>query len=217
MTNSLASVATTLIDPAATYWHVIPLPWGTRPALVHGTTYHVVIESDYDPDASNCIQFDTDAVASGAQICQYYDEAWSPLALKNWCVKVIVMDTNGQDLHFGEGTLVTQNETNLIPSNPSDDQGYSATQITGANPVWTVTPLDTLDAEMDLKALFDDEDELCVFAQVGSASGNTVEYLMEHGIVHSAETSERGGSPVRSLMIHLDREITYAQLLKTVR
>jgi hypothetical protein len=210
--NTTVTKATSLIDSTNAGWYLFLLSAGSRGTLTAAADLHVVISADYDTDAANCVQIDTQAVAAGAQKCKFYDAAWAALALKNLSLVVLTLPTAIDDLYFGTSEINLNNEVNLTADCPSDAQGFSAADITGADPTITVTPRDALDSDIDFAEYFDDQDELFFSAQVGSTAGNIVEIFGKRAVVVDVVDEEREGKMARSLPLRIDRELTEAGL-----
>jgi hypothetical protein len=180
---------------------------GSRGSLTGSTAYHVVLEGDWDVDASNTIKLSTNAVAAGAQQCKYYDASWAALALKNVCVVILTMPPGGDDIYFGPTELNLNNEITVTPDDPNDTQGHHYADLVNADPVLTITPRDALDSEVDMAAWFDDQTELFWQCTVGTVSGNRVEHTMMRLTPIDVSDEDRDSKVVKSLPLRLDREL----------
>jgi hypothetical protein len=207
--NTTVTRLTTAIE-AADEWEFFMLAAGSRGAVTGSTPYHVVLEGDWDVDASNTIKLDVQAVAAGAQNCKYYDAAWAALALKNLTVVVLTMPSGGDRLYQGPSTINLNNEISVTPDDPCDAQGHHAADLTDADPTWTLSPRDAIDSEVDLAEYLDDQDELFLMATVGSTAGNIIEHVMMRATVNEQSDDERDNKMVKGLVCRLDREKTEA-------
>ena len=212
VSNTTVTKATTLIEDNHSSWYLYLLARGSRGAVADSTPYHAVVSGDWNPDTDKCIKISTKAVLAPAQKCQYYDEAWAALALKNLSLVVLTAPAGGDDLYFGPTEINLNNEVSLTPDDPNDGQGYPEADINGADPTITISPRDTLDSQFDLAELFDDQDELFYHCQVGSTSGNIIEIDGFRCVVVDVTDEDRDNKMVRSLPLRIDRELTGAGL-----
>ena len=213
VTNTTVNRATTIIA-AADEWEFFALARGSRGALVSATPYHILMTQDWDPDGSNTLKLDVEAVAAGSQKTKFYDASWAALALKNISVVLITMPSGGDDLLLGTSEINMNNEISVTPDDPNDAQGHAAADLTDADPTWSISPRDTIDSEVDLGAYITAGTELFVQMTVGSTSGNKIQHTMSRLTVEKQEPGVLDNKIIRGLTLRLNREKTGAYYTK---
>lgn len=168
-------------DIADSYeWIYFTFP--TAPTLTDSTDYWIVVSGDYDVDADNCIEFDTDVVTAGNQICQVYDASWSALSLENLTCRVLIADADtadDSDLLFGTTTIDVGAEV-ALRVDPNDDNGYHSGRISMFKPTLEIEPLEKLNSERDFWSYLDNSTDLFFCCTIGSTSGNKLQVYMPH-------------------------------------
>jgi len=155
--------------------------FATPPTLAASTTYWAVLQGDYDVDASNCISFDTHAVAEADQICDYYDEAWAALALKNLTCNVL-LQVGASATIYTDGFEIDTGANLTLLTNPDATEGLDRAEINGF-PDYQVkfSPLTTLEATRSWFTEYLAGTEFCLQATLGATAGNIV-YVEAHDL-----------------------------------
>lgn len=200
ITNGTAdTIATAGISDTATW---IDFSFSTPPTLDASTTYHIVVTSDYDTDTDNCISFDTDIVAAGAQICQYFDAAWAALSEKNISCQILV--AVDPTIYF-EGVEINPNNEVALQLDPNGSEGWIYGDIGGRTPKIILTPLEKTDATSDFWSYLTDATDLYLQFQIGTTAGNIIEFIVQHCKVSLAGTwDDRDGKITHPLELVIE-------------
>lgn len=194
-----AKIATANISATQTW---VDFNFATPPTLTASTVYHIVLQGDYDADATNCISVDTDVCIAGAQICQFFDAAWAALALKNISCQILV--AVDPTIYF-DGMEINPNNEVVIQKDPNYAEGIIYGEITGRNVTIALEPLEKTDALTDFVAYLSDKTDLYLQAQLGSAAGNIIEVIAQHVTVKKAgEWGDRDGQVTHPIELHLE-------------
>jgi len=165
-----AYIATTAID---TTGELLSFTFATPPTLAASTTYWAVLQGDYDADASNCISFDTDAVAEGSQLCMYYDESWAALGLKNLTCNILLQIGTTSSIYL-DGFVIDTGAAVTLKKDWNAVDGNERAEINGFPDFnITVDPLATTVAVRDWVDVMRDGDTLYLYALAGDTAGNT--------------------------------------------
>jgi len=200
ITNGTSNyIATAGISDSATW---VEFTFATPPTLTASTTYHIVLQCDYDASATDLIDVDTDVVTAGDQICQYFDEAWADLALKNISCQILV--AIDPMIYFDGVEINPNNEVNL-QMDPNSAEGWIYGDITGRAPKLTLTPLEKTDATSDFWTYLTNATDLFLQCQLGSTAGNIIEFIVQHCKVSVAGSwDDRGGKVTHPLELVIE-------------